>query len=81
MTEKVSNELIYEVLKKIQKSVANLEDDTTEIKSRLNNLENGFAGLRKDNAGLYEDSASQHSRYDRLLERIKQIEKRLEISE
>lgn len=80
MTKKVSNELIYEVLKRIQMSVVNLEEDSTEIKSRLTNLESSFAGLRKDNAGLYEDSASQHARYDRLLERIKQIEKRLEIS-
>ena len=81
MTEKVSNELIYQVLKKIQMSVGNLEEDSTEIKSRITNLESGFAGLRKDNAGLYEDSASQHARYDRLLERIKLIEKRLDFSE
>ena len=81
MTEKISNELIYQVLKKIQMSVSNLEEDSTEIKSRITNLESGFAGLRKDNAGLYEDSASQHARYDRLLERIKLIEKRLDISD
>ncbi len=52
MTEKIPNELIYEVLKRIQMSVSNLEDDSTEIKSRLTNLESSFAGLRKDNAGL-----------------------------
>ena len=61
--------------------VGHLEEDSTEIKSRITNLESGFAGLRKDNAGLYEDSTSQHARYDRLLERIKLIEKRLDISE
>ena len=49
MTAKVSNELIFEVLKRIQMGVAKIEDDATEIKSRLTNLESGFAGLRKDN--------------------------------
>ena len=29
MTEKVSNELIFEVLKRIQMGVANIEDDAT----------------------------------------------------
>ena len=49
MTAKVSNELIFEVLKRIQMGVANIEDDATEIKSRLTNLESGFAGLLNDN--------------------------------
>ena len=48
MTKKVSNELIYEVLKRIQMSVVNLEEDSTEIKSRLTNLESSFSGLRKE---------------------------------
>lgn len=80
MPEKVSNELIYQVLKNMQTGINNLEEDTTEIKLRLSGLESGFARLHSDNSGLHEDSATQHVRYDRLLERIKQIEKRLDIS-
>ena len=34
----VSNELIYEVLKNIQASIANLEEDTDEIKARINKI-------------------------------------------
>jgi len=78
--KKVTNDLLYEVLKRIQKSISNIEEDGKEIKSRLINLETGMAGLRRDNSGLYEDSATQHARYDRLLERIVQLEKRLDIS-
>ena len=81
MNEKVSNELIYEVLKNMQMGITNIEEDSKEIKSRLTSLESGFARLHRDNSGLYEDAATQHARYDRLLERIKQIEKRLNLSE
>jgi len=81
MAKTITNELIYEVLKNVQSGISNLEEDSTEIKTRLTNLESGLAGLRRDNAGLYEDSATQHARYDRLLDRIKQIEKRLDLSE
>ncbi len=80
MSNKVSNELIYEVLKNVQKGVNNLEEDSSEIKNRLTSLESGFAGLRRDNSGLYEENATQHARYDRLLERIKHLEKRLDIA-
>ena len=80
MTEKISNELIYEVLKNIQTGISNIEEDSKEIKLRLTSLEGGFARLHRDNSGLYEDSATQHARYDRLLDRIKQIEKRLNFS-
>ncbi|MCU7836160.1 MAG: hypothetical protein KZQ83_13040 [gamma proteobacterium symbiont of Taylorina sp.] len=81
MSEKVSNELIYEILKNMQMGIANIEDDSKEIKTRLTSLEGGFARLHRDSSGLYEDSAAQHARYDRLLERIKQIEKRLNLTE
>ena len=49
MSETISNELIYEVLKNIQSGITNLEEDSTEIKTRLTNLESGLAGLRRDN--------------------------------
>lgn len=37
--------------------------------------------MRREVADLYADVVGQHSRYDRLLERIEQIEKRLELTQ
>ena len=50
MAKTISNELIYEVLKNVQSGISNLEEDSTEIKTRLTSLESGLAGLRRDNA-------------------------------
>jgi len=52
MTEKISNELIYEVLKNIQTGISNIEEDSKEIKLRLTSLEGGFTRLHRDNSGL-----------------------------
>lgn len=69
MTENVEN-LILEHLSVMRGDIAGIKDDTREIKQRLTSLETAVAGLRRDNTGMYEDIAAQHTRYDRLAERI-----------
>jgi uncharacterized coiled-coil protein SlyX len=79
--EKVTNELIYEVLKKMQSDIAAIKEDSREIKSRVTSLESGQAMVLQHLGHMSGDIAEQHTRYDRLAERIQRLEKRLEIAE
>jgi hypothetical protein len=47
-----------------------LREDVREVKTRLTNLETSVSAIRRDSADMYADAVGQHSRYDRLLERI-----------
>jgi uncharacterized coiled-coil protein SlyX len=80
MTDDVEN-LILEHLRAIRGDITALRDDSREVKSRLTSLETAVAGMRRELADLYTDVVGQHSRYDRLLERIERLEKRLELSQ
>jgi uncharacterized coiled-coil protein SlyX len=80
MTDNVEN-LILEHLRAIRGDITALRDDSREVKSRLTSLETAVAGMRRELADLYTDVVGQHSRYDRLLERIERLEKRLELSQ
>jgi len=52
-----------------------------EVKQRLASVETGIGGLKRDAGDLYTENAAQHSRYDRLAERIERLERRLEIAD
>jgi chromosome segregation ATPase len=78
MTDNVEN-LILEHLRAIRADISGIKDDVREIKQRLTSLEAAVAGLRRDNANLYDDMAGHHARYDRLAERVERIERRLDL--
>ena len=62
--------LVLEMLRAIRGDVGGIKDDVREIKSRLTSLEGAIAGVKRDQAAAYADTAEQHSRYDRLTERL-----------
>jgi hypothetical protein len=80
MPENLDN-LILEHLRAMRSDITALRDDTREVKSRLTSLETAVSAMRREIADLYTDVVGQHSRYDRLLERIERIEKRLELTQ
>jgi septal ring factor EnvC (AmiA/AmiB activator) len=73
MTE-ITNELMYEVLKKIQSDVSELKQGQRETNARLNALTTHFVGLQQDISNIYATLTRHDARLDR-------IERRLEIVE
>jgi uncharacterized coiled-coil protein SlyX len=73
--------LVLEHLRAIRSDIAIIKEDSKEIKSRLTTLEIGQATLLQHIGHMSGDIAEQHGRYDRLVDRIEKIEKRLEISD
>lgn len=57
--------IILEHLRAIRTDVGGIKDDVREIKQRL----------------TYSDVVDQHARYDRLVERVERIERRLDLAE
>ncbi len=80
MTDNVEN-LILEHLRAIRTDIGGIKEDVREIKQRITSLESAVAGLRRDNANLYGDVIDQQARYDRLVERVERIERRLDLAE
>jgi hypothetical protein len=72
--------LVLEHLRAIRSDIASVKDDVREIKSRVNSLEAGQATIIQQIGHLAGTSAEQHVQYDRLLERIERLERRLEIA-
>jgi len=73
--------LILEHLRTIRADLADTRSDIREIKNRLTNLESGQANILVQLGHLAGSDAEQHARYDRLVERIERIERRLELSD
>lgn len=76
--ENVEN-LILEHLRAIRADMGAVREDVRELKNRIANLEGGQATLMQSlgyQAGL---TAAQHVSYDRVIERIEKIERRLEL--
>jgi len=80
MADHVEN-IILEHLRAIRTDIGSIKDDVRDIKQRLTSLEVAVAGLRRDNSNLYSDVVDQHARYDRLVERVERIERRLDLAE
>jgi septal ring factor EnvC (AmiA/AmiB activator) len=78
VTEQIEN-LIVEHLRVIRADIGVVKDDVREIKSRLTSLEAAVAGLRRDSAQLFGDVVDTHARYDRLVERVERLERRLDL--
>lgn len=72
--------LVLEHLRAIRADQADTKADIREIKNRMTTLENGQATIIQHLGHLAGSDAEQHATYDRLVERIERIEKRLEIA-
>lgn len=77
--ENVEN-LILEHLRAIRTDVASIRDDVRELKSRIAHLEVGQATMLQHLGHNASISAQQQLSYDRIVERIEKIEKRLELA-
>lgn len=82
MTENVDN-LVLEHLRALHSEIQTLRTEMhTEFKDvnyRLSTLEVGMAAVKRDQAETMADAARQQIRIDQVVERIQQIERRLEL--
>lgn len=82
MADETAN-LIIEHLKALRNELqafrTQYDQDQADLRSRLNHVELGIAGLKRDQSHSYEDAARQQLSIDRLTERIERIERRLEL--
>jgi predicted nucleic acid-binding Zn-ribbon protein len=73
MTEKVTNELIFEVLKRVQQDVSDIKGDVQDLKLRTTVVEEHLGNIMLSISGL-------NSRMDRLDERLSRVERRMELT-
>jgi archaellum component FlaC len=74
MSEPITNELMFEVLKKIQAQVALVREDMDSIKARLTSIDTRLGVV-------HTDMANQSERLDRLESRMARVETRLELAD
>lgn len=79
MGDEPSN-VIIEHLAALRSAVAAVKTDTSEIGTRLGQVETGLAGLRRPFAHAGENTAILSVRLDRLIERMERLERRLELA-
>ena len=72
MTENVTNDLIYCVLKKMQADTSEIKGDIMDLKMRASAVVEHLAGLMVSVSGL-------NLRMDRIDERLARVERRLEL--
>lgn len=70
----VTNELIYEVLKKVQEDVGSLRNDVRSIREEMIAMRGHLNAVQRDVANIYDRLAVLDMRVDR-------IERRLELSD
>ena len=70
----VSNELMYELLKRMHHDVSELRMDVSEVKKELNVIRGHMIGIQTDIHNIYGILARHDDRLDR-------IERRLELNE
>lgn len=73
--------LLLEHMRAIRADLGDIRETQREHGHRLTRIEGSVAGLRRDQAGDAEDVARIDGRFDRIMERIDRIERRLEIAE
>ena len=72
MAEKVTNELIYEVLKSLQKGQMEIKQEISDLKFRIGSIERSASGMN--------DTLVHHTGlFDRISSRLDKIEKRLDL--
>lgn len=78
--ENVDN-LIPEHLRAIRTDFDSIKDDMRDLKLRIGNMEVGQANLMQHLGHHASASAQQHLSYDRIIERLEKLEKRLELAD
>lgn len=78
MTAETEN-LILEILKRIQADQSESRQELRDIKLRLASLENAQLGMARSMLDIHADMIGQTHRVDRLETRIERIENRLEL--
>ncbi|MDN5869582.1 MAG: hypothetical protein L0H73_02490 [Nitrococcus sp.] len=76
-----TDNLVSEHLRAIRTDVAGVKATLDEHGPRLSRIEQGIAGLRREQAYDAESTAHQSTRIDRLHQRIERIERRLGLTE
>lgn len=71
--------IIIEHLRAIRGDIGTIKDDVRELKSRISNMESAQASLLQHSGHQASVIAQQHVSYDRMIERIERLEKRLEL--
>ena len=79
MADNVEN-LIFEHLKRMQAEMAAIRQDTAEIKSRLGSIETGIGRIAQNEASNYAEIIENRHMFDRLLERVERLERRMELA-
>ncbi len=79
MSENIEN-IVIEHLRAMRGELASIKEDTREIKARVTSVEEKIASLMRESAGQYGDIIQTQVRYDKLVERLERIERRLEIA-
>jgi polyhydroxyalkanoate synthesis regulator phasin len=79
MSKGIDN-LVLELLKKIQAEQSAARERDQEILLRLSHIESGLARIVRDESSNYAEMVQDRHVVDKLRERIERIEKRLEIS-
>lgn len=79
MVEQVEN-LVVEMLRKVQAEQTAARERDQEIISRLANIELGLARLARDETSTYTEVVQDRHVVDKLKERIERIERRLELT-
>jgi len=77
--------LILEQLRALRNEISEMRSEMRsefgDVKHRINRLESGVAGMRRDEVGTAEDIARQQATIDQLKGRMDRIERRLELRE
>lgn len=79
MTESAEN-LVLEHLRAIRTELAQVKDDTSEIKMRLTSIDERLTLAEKGIANVHGDFAIIQIRMDKQGDRLERIEKRLELT-
>ena len=77
----ITNELIFELLKKMQADLGAVKKNVEDLKVGQTQLMHQMAGVRRDYADGLETSARLSARSDHADARLDRIERRLEISD
>ena len=84
MTENVEN-LVLEQLRQLRNDVrdfrSSMETELSDVKYRLTSLERLVLTDKRDIANIFEDHARQQVSLDQVIERIRRIERRLELQD
>jgi len=81
MTETVTNELIYEVLKSVQAQVAIIREDVGSLKFRATSQDRMLSRIEAGFADMHGDFAELAGRMDRLESRMARVETRLGLTD